>query len=281
MPFSYPSLSAYLYCLPEHPVKKDASDFKYLSIRKAKIYTEFKIGETIFLLYRKSKQTVPGIIGYCKVAGKLTKVSDINKEDQKLCYCKSSLQLPVSDIECAVSRNIMDEDVLYSLPIMNESKVLRATTECKLIDIFFSIISTLDEHSTFWHIWRAQRTQKEIQEYKELFVHLQREKMDYKSYHKLSKGKTQCQNCGITHNEFLPYTPRFFEFHETNVIAMGRYKKINYENFILLCPNCHKVEHEKMVTQSFIDRSSDYTGYAGSNLMCGWDSEFFIEKFDL
>ncbi len=50
MLFSYPSLSSYLYCMPDHPVKKEAVDFKYLSIRKDNTYNEFKVGETIFLL---------------------------------------------------------------------------------------------------------------------------------------------------------------------------------------------------------------------------------------
>ena len=276
-----PTHNAYLYCLPEHPMKKDASAFRYLSIKKVRKYNCFTIGETILLLYRKNKYGPSGIIGFCKVAGELTKVSELLEQEKDYCFNSSYLQLPVNELQCCISINIMDEDVLYSLPSMNNYGKFRVYTECNLINIYTSVLFALMNHSQFWFIWKTRRTELEIQQYKQLFVHLEREKIEYKRYLKLSKKVKCCQICGIEHQEFTPYALQFFEFHEMNVNLIGKYEKINYNKFIPLCANCHKIEHEQMVAQSSYDNRSFSSGFSPDRLLSGWNTEYFNKKFEL
>jgi len=280
MYYLYPTSNAYIYCLPYHPVKKDASDFRYLSIRKVGD-TRFTIGETILLLYRKGKTTPPGIIGFCKVAGELTKAREIPAEEQKFCFDRTYLQLPVSNLQCGVSSNMIDEDVMYSLPIMNEYGKMRVFSEYNLVNVYAPILYTLMEYRKFWFVWRAARTELEVQQYKELFIHLEREKIDHEKYLKLSEHVKQCTKCGFEHPEFASYTPRFFQFHEVPVHTIGKYVKRDFDKFIPLCPNCHKKEHEQIVSQCFNDRSFGPQGFSFYGLLGGWNRDYFNEEFEL
>lgn len=284
MYYLYPNRSVYLYCLPYHPITNDAEDFRYLSIKKMNSYynnpyCNFEQGETVLLLYRKSKHLPPGIIGFCHVAGALTKTSDIPREERKYIYDRSMLQLPVHKIRCSIEKNIMDEELLYALPCMNEHRICRVYNECKLIDVPFQLLLSLKDHSEFWYVWNAQRCKQEIKEYKDLFIHLQREQIDFKRYMNLTKGVVKCQYCETKYHEFKPYRPRFFELHETEMFPLNgnKYQKINYRKFVVLCPNCHRKEHEKIIAH----KHSGYGRFAIDHLISGWDTKYFKEKFNL
>lgn len=274
MLYSYPLRYTYLYSLPDHPTKKAETAFKYLSIRKVAKYIKFSIGEIIFLYYRKNENTPPGIIGICKVAGEITRVRDIPKEEREFCHNRTYMQLPVNYIQCGIDGNLLDEDILYALPCMNVSyRKLRIYSDYNLIEMPATLLYNLEAYQSLWFIWRAERSETEVRQYKELWVHQLREQIGYKEYLKLSEHITQCHKCGFKHNLFEPYTPRFFEFHEVGIPPLGKYKKIAYSNFIDLCPNCHKEEHEKIVTQSFTDQSRRYNGFSNTGLWSGWNPE--------
>lgn len=279
--YLYPTNSAYIYCLPQHPLRKDAPDLHYLSIRKVGKNTRFTTGETILLLYRKNKYVPPGIMGFCRVAGNLMKVSDIPEAEQKYCYNRAYLQLPINNFQYTISRNIIDEDVLYSLPSMNEFGRIRVYSGCNLLDVSISVLFDIFRFSNYWFIWRARRTEEEILQYKKLFIHLSREKIEYKKYLKLSEHVNRCHKCGFVHEIFKPFTPDFFEFHEETIYSVGTYCKIDYKKLIPLCPNCHKQEHEKIVPQSFIDQSIGYTGYSYGFSLGTYNRENLNETFDL
>lgn len=115
MDYLYPQRDVYLYCLPYHPMKNPAGDFRFLSLKKVNCNFDFKAGETVLLMYRKSKYTPPGIIGFCTVAGGLLKTREIPQEDRKYIYDRNYLQLPVEKIQCGASKNIMNEDVIIFL----------------------------------------------------------------------------------------------------------------------------------------------------------------------
>jgi hypothetical protein len=56
-----------------------------------------------------------------------------------------------------------------------------------------------------------------------------------------------CSLCGFKHTPFYGSGRSFFELHETLLICLNEdYKKIELKNFIIVCPNCHKIEHEKL-----------------------------------
>lgn len=269
----------YLYVLPDHPMRKSESEFKYLSVKK--ISFPVKAGEKVFLLYRKSKKTVPGIIGFCLIAGNPKRVRRIPKEKRHLCFNRSYWQLPVKEIQCGL-RNIIDEEVLYSLPSLNEGAKIRTFKECSMVRTY-SLEHSIDKHSKYWYIWRAERSQKEIKEYHQLYVHELRE--EYATFHKiyfrLSRGINQCAHCGVYHEEYLPYTPPFFEFHEDNIPPIdGKYHRIDYSKFIALCSNCHKKVHEQMVQQSFNDKKYGYQGFDDGGLSCGWNVDHYSKQID-
>jgi len=266
----------YIYVLPEHPMKRSAEDFQYLSVKKIDKYKllDFKVGEKIFLMYRKSKENAPGIIGYCYVAGQPIRVRDIPKEKRHLCYNRTLKQLPVKDVACG-TRNIISEEILYSLPSFNEYGKDRVFSECSIIvDTWtFRLEKSILQRAKYWYIWRSQRSKNEVENYNQLYIHEQREK--YATYHekysRLSKGVTKCSHCEVTHDEYLPYTLPFFEFHEKNTPKISKkYQKIDYSNFIALCPNCHKITHEQMVQNSFTDKECDYQGFDYSGLCLSW-----------
>jgi len=274
-------LTNYLYVLPEHPMRKSEVDFRYLSVKKINTYFDFKVGEKIFLLYRKNRKNVPGIIGFCYVAGQPIRVRDIPKEKRHLCFNQSFWQLPVKDIQCG-TRNIISEEVLYSLPSLNEYGKGRVFSECSLIENLF-LGQSLEKRAKYWYVWRSRRSKKEVEEYNQLYVHELREEYmtDHKAYYKVSRDVNKCSHCGVYHDEYLPYTPPFFEFHENNILSIAqKYNKIDYSNFIALCPNCHKKIHEQMVQQSFSDREYDYQGFDSGELSSGWNVEFFSKLID-
>jgi len=268
----------YVYVLPEHPMKKNVMDFQYLSVKKINKIFHFQVGEKIFLSYRKSKKNGPGIIGFCYVAGQPIRVRDIPKEKRHFCFNRCYWQLPVKDIQCGI-RNIIDENVLYALPVINPYGKERVFSECSMIEQFL-LGKSINKHSKYWYIWRARRSKKEVEEYNQLFVHELREEysIDHKTYCKLSKGVSKCSHCGIFHDEYQPYTPPFFEFHENNIPSITeKYNKIDFNNFIALCPNCHKKAHEQMVQQSFIDKEYNYQGFDIEGLAGGWNVDIYAE----
>lgn len=276
MTFSFPRHNAYLYCLPDHPLKRDSNTFRFLSIKKVSKFPRFEIGDTVFLIYRKNKQAKPGIIGHCTITGELTKTSKIPVKDRVYCYDKCLLQLPVGNVRCGFEKNIMDEDLLYSLPCMNEIYGrYRVFSEFRIINTYSLLNNVIGDFNEFWYIWWSNRGDKEVQQYKELFVHEQREILEYEDYLGLSNGITKCSNCGIEHREFTPYTPRFFEFHEKGVNPIGKYQKRNFKNFVPLCPNCHKVAHEKIVSDSYNYKFIRYNGFSLTHLHSSWKSKHF------
>ncbi len=274
-------LTDYLYVLPEHPIKKSEVDFQYLSVKKINKYFDFKVGEKIFLLYRKSKTTAPGIIGFCYVAGQPVRVRDICKEKRYLCYNRSFWQLPVKDIQCGI-KNIISEEILYSLPLLNEYRKRRVFAECSMIQTF-RLEDSLIDRSKYWYVWRSSRTKKVVDEYNHLYVHKSREEFvtNHRIYYKLSKGISKCSHCGVKHDEYLPYTLPFFEFHETITPQVStKYRKIDFNNFIALCPNCHKKIHERMISQPINHKKFGYHEFDSRGLYCGWNEDYFRNNTD-
>ncbi len=272
---------SYLYCLHQNPMKNNHGDFKYLSIRKLSSNLNFQKGEIVLLLLRNGKESVPGIIGYCVIADSIKTTSQLPITEKKYCYKESFFQLPVTNINCSPNKNIIDEDELYSLPYMNNQiGKLRVYTKFNIINLGSGFLDILESHRKYWFVWRAERTKNEIVNYKTLFVHKRRELIDYKLYKKLIKGIKKCEICGFEKENFLPYTPRFFEFHELGVDPLNpKYQKINYKNFIPLCPNCHKIQHEQIVEESFKNKEYGYLGYSMDYLACGWNTELYNKEF--
>jgi len=269
--------NVYLYCLHEHPMKKEASSFKYLSLRKTNRNVQFLTGELVLLLYRKSSNIAPGIIGFCKVAGDVLITREIPKENRKYCNNRSLKQLPVSDIQCYGGQNLIDEEMLYALPQMNRYGKYRVFAECSLISVPGSALSALNDYSKLWYIWRNPVSPERQHGFKQLFIHMQNEKIVFKKYHAMIHKVTQCAICGVEHKAFEKYSLPFFELHDAMVHAYGKYEKPKYENYIPLCANCHNNEHEKIVMEKAVNSISNQSDGSSARLLTSWDIEYFKE----
>ncbi|HQN92736.1 MAG TPA: hypothetical protein PLQ09_01340 [Prolixibacteraceae bacterium] len=259
-------------------MKKEASSFKYLSLRKTNRNVQFLTGELVLLLYRKSSNIAPGIIGFCKVAGDVLITREIPKENRKYCNNRSLKQLPVSDIQCYGGQNLIDEEMLYALPQMNRYGKYRVFAECSLISIPGSVISVLNDYSRLWHIWRKSSSQENISAFKRLFLHMQNEKTEFKKYFSLIRGVNRCAICGIEHKAFEKYNLPFFELHDSIVHAYGKYEKPNYQKYIPLCANCHIKEHEKKFIEEAANSIINQCDSSSARLLTGWDVEYFREN---
>ncbi len=66
-----------------------------------------------------------------------------------------------------------------------------------------------------------------------------------------------CEFCNVNFkNKYGPELGEFFlELHETLDLKKTKYKKIDISNFKVICPNCHKIEHEKMRMRKPMDNN--------------------------
>ena len=104
-----------------------------------------------------------------------------------------------------------------------------------------------DDHWWFFPRGEFDLTNNQYQ----FFFHLLREKWlglwKIKDYKKLLGGKNTCVYCNMTFTPYKEFYHDFLELHElVKVDFMKEFLKIFPENFVVLCPNCHKHEHEKM-----------------------------------
>jgi len=259
-------------------MKKEASAFKYLSIRKKNKYWKFSQGDLVLLLFRKSREVLPGIIGFCKVAGEILLTRDIDKEEREYCYNRSFLQLPVAGIHCFDNQNLIDEEVLNALHIMNRYGKYRLFEECSMVQIPSNIITVLSDYSRFWHIWRMSQNDGNIKGFKRLFIHLQNENIVFKKYFSMIRGVTRCETCGIEHKASEKYTLPFFELHDTAKHEFGKYKEPDYQKYIPLCGNCHKKEHEKIVLEEVSKSQTNYCERDTNHFITGWNVKYFENK---
>ncbi len=269
----------FLYVLPYHPMAKNEEDFQFISVKKVPPYIQ--AGDKIYLVYRNYKNQPGGIIGSCFVAETPVRIRDIAKDKRHLCFNRSYWQIPVKGIECGL-RNIIDEEVLYALPALNEWMRSRVYTTCTIIETI-GLQKSLALRSKYWYVWRSNRSAKEVEEYNQLFIHELRDKYaaEHKKYTRLSKGITNCSKCGFYHEEYSPYTPPFFEFHEiVNYSLTEKYHRIDYSKFVALCPNCHRKAHELIVKQSFSDKTAGHDGFDEGSQFNGWNADAFKNRIE-
>ena len=77
------------------------------------------------------------------------------------------------------------------------------------------------------------------------YIHILRERSinDFKNVRKILKNN-KCFNCGI-----LPQCDNFLEIHDTKIINFdNEYIASKKDDYIALCPNCHKILHENIKT---------------------------------
>ncbi len=230
----------YIYRLPvkDGDTSLEDYDLKYLSVKK------FPIGvrplEEV-AIYGKTNRG-EGILGLFEVMEKPTTSSDIDPEKKIEFLYRSYFQVKVRTYHLSLIP-LIELRHLRHFPSYNRSAYHRKFNtymlyesdglqwEYRLIKYRYPFDFCMSIGPPFFgdRYWRK-------------FIHHIREKsIDY-SWHKvLPQQKGECAGCGVKSQ--VPY---FLEIHDTVKIDFDvEYKPIQMEDFIVLCPNCHKKEHHK------------------------------------
>jgi Zn finger protein HypA/HybF involved in hydrogenase expression len=220
----------------------------YLAVNK---HTDsIMIGDIAFLWGGRHSKS-PGIMGYGMITTAPLKPTEIPKKYRKL-YDSGSLQVGFRAFNLAYYSAIIPETYAYRLPSLNETK--QATR--------------IKRKTVYWGWWLHKEFQIFEEDFRHFYdagdgiyneqyfhftLHLLREKyfteITYKKFKtKLSRTPLICTCCKIDFEKKLgrKLALTVLELHENPSLTQGDYEKIKPENFSVICPTCHKIEHEKI-----------------------------------
>lgn len=228
---------SYIYRLPEkcnlYP-NKAKFDFNYLSVKKSPVYS-YRRGEVA--IYAKNKHG-EGIFTFGEILNeKAFKSSQLDPDKKTKFINRNYFQVNVKLYQSI-------EPVIYlrhlrHFPSFNSK----------------SFDKPLNPYVLYWagmlH-WEWDYIKKRFpfnfpygieptsDRYLRFYIHILREKsINYFWNKKLPKENNQCASCVLKSD--YPY---FLEIHDTFKIDFdSEYKPVNIKDFIVLCPNCHKMEH--------------------------------------
>jgi len=186
---------------------------------------------------------------YGSVNGQVKHLGEIASEDQAKVFDRAYWQLPVYFKRASIEAMLHDQCFLQ-LPAINQPKKIVPINVYSIHQagsLSDEISSIFDDH---WWCFSSGEFDLTKNQYQFLF-HLLREKWlglwKIKDYKKLLSGKNTCVFCNMTVTPYKEFYRDFLELHElVKVDFMKEFIKIVPENFVVLCPNCHKHEHEKM-----------------------------------
>lgn len=217
-------------------------EISFIAIKKSVYICQ---GDEIFVF--RETDDFAGLIGVAEVTGSPIKVSDIAKEEQHKIYDRSLMQIPVR-FKTISSKSIIDKKILYHLPGLNHTEKIRPYNPNTLY--WCSIPKEIDYllKNNWWYFTHLAYPTDNHWLY---WLHIIREKRfsswTFNDYRKHITGKKKCEICGMKSKPFKEFYHDFFELHETTKIDTDdEYNAIKPENFIVVCPNCHKKEHSKI-----------------------------------
>jgi len=190
----------------------------------------------------------PGILGYGMILTGPMKPTDIPTGHRNL-YDPSSLQIGVIPIRLSYEAAIIPEKHAYQLPSLNETKQAIRVTKKSVYPggrLFKELRFILEDYP---YLFRGVVQNKDS--YFKLAIHLLREK--YFSSVGIKKFKTRLMQtpliCAYCDTDFERKLGRkvalsILELHEITDLTGDEYIKIDPENFEVVCPTCHKMEHD-------------------------------------
>ena len=200
-------------------------------------------------IYRETENS-KGIFATGEIVDYPKLVKEIPKEEQVCIYDRSLLQLPVRFSRQSVE-SILDKRYLFHFPSINQIHKVRPYSN-NVLYFSYGLTEELDYlfHNNWWYFVPIGTPSPTENHYK-FWRHILRERhygwWDFRKYRKAITGKDTCTVCGLKYKPFLEFKTDFFELHDTTIIDFENdYQKIKLENCIVVCPNCHKIEHEKI-----------------------------------
>jgi len=210
--------------------------YEYFPVKK-----KYWTGYGPIALYRKYKNT-EGICGWGDILElNAEKSSEIKIVEGMKLYDASYFQIKMRLTSFTHQGLLIDKEILRQFPAYNIKLFRKPLNPYTLyfdggltpsIEYIFSegkydFCSIYDIKENLW----------------KYFIHLLREAEAKNSwFREFHKKRSECVNCG-----YKSETPYFFELHDTITVDFDReYIPVNKNDFIILCPNCHKSIHQEM-----------------------------------
>ena len=211
----------------------------YIATKNSKYFSS---PDSIVYFYSE-KDGREGIVGYGKPLEWPVMSHKVPVEYQKSLYAKDLLQFPIHFNE--ISHNIyFEKKYLLQLPGMN----VYGKIDLAIPDYLYN---TLNLEYEMDYIIKSSRScfGPEITDSNyRLWFHLLRERRKKYGYRRILKGRKFCSLCKMKYEPYDELRSDFFELHENVEIDFNeKFRKILMGNFIVLCPNCHKKEHDKIM----------------------------------
>lgn len=210
--------------------------YEYFPVKK-KYYTGF----SPITLYRKYKDT-EGICGWGNfIERDSLKSSEIKPIEGMNLYDKSYFQIKITLNSYTPEGLIIDKEILRQFPSYNRKSFGKPFNPYTLYfdaGLNWSVNYIYRNcHHDFFSIYDVKEC---LWKY---YIHLLREKeVRYSWLRELPKKYKECVKCG-----YKSEAPYFFELHDTIAIDFdNEFVRVNKNDFIVLCPNCHRSIHQRM-----------------------------------
>ena len=223
----------YIYRVKDNFDFNPWTPYKYFPVKK-KYYTNFEP-----ISFYKNDDNGGGIYGLGKILEyKALNSSKIHLEEGIKLFDSSFFQIKVRFSHYSFAPYI-DNKILKHFPSYNKKQFENPINpytlywDCGLSTYMLYVLNN-------FYISRASIFKKNVWEY---YIHFLREMdINLNVKNKLLRKYKQCNQCG-----FKSDSPYFFELHDTVKIDLEKdYVPVNIDNFIVLCPNCHKLIHQKL-----------------------------------
>jgi hypothetical protein len=172
-------------------------------------------------------------------------------EYQKRLYAKDLRQFPIHFTRSPF-KIFFDKKLLFKLPAMNmrhKTDLTKPDLLYEVYDLDIQINFIKDKYLQF--LATSIHTKVITNGHLQLWFHQLREKLFERELKYIKTVKDSCSKCKMKHESSEELRNDFFEMHEKLTIDFDeKYRRISKGNFICVCPNCHKKEHEKILNSS-------------------------------
>ncbi len=198
-----------------------------------------------------------GIIGYGTIITEVLKPTQIAKGAK--IYDRNNFQIGVHlkrygsvRLDEHHAAPLLPASIAYQLPSFNEwgqSLIIANSLNYFSGPTLKELEVILHDYYYLFNWYRGYTNPKNYQ----FIVHWLREKYLARNYYKKYQKKLDNSPlvCAYCHTDFgkqfgKEHASRILELHEVIDSTSSTYVKINVNNFRIICPNCHKLEHIKM-----------------------------------
>lgn len=147
-----------------------------------------------------------------------------------------------------------DKKYLFQLPAMNmhgKTDLAKPDYLYHVFDMDSQLNFIKQKYYQYHHYSNTERSSGLTDGHYRLWFHQLRENVIKIPFSYMIIGKNSCSLCKMKYEPYEVLGNDFFELHEKLDIDFNeKYRRIYRGNFIIVCPNCHKKEHEKIIISS-------------------------------